>query len=262
MKLTCKLLAVAALAAAANLAAAAPIATVNGVAIDKTLLDQAVSQVIRDSNGRAQDTPALREELRHSLISRELVLQAAVRGGLEKSTEFTTALENARKNLLEQAFFAAAVKNRPVSDAQVQAEYDRYASQFKGTKEVLVHQIVLADEAGANKVIAELKKGAKFDALVKLSVDVNSRNRGGDMGWGNLAALEPSLAEALKTIAKGQTSDKPYKSPLGWHVFRIDDVRDGKPVPLENLKPRIVQDLQNKAIQDAIGELRQKANIQ
>lgn len=262
MKLTCKLLAVAALAAAANLAAAAPVATVNGVAIDKTLLDQAVSQVIRDSNGRAQDTPALREELRQSLISRELVLQAAVRGGLDKSSEFTTALENARKNLLEQAFFAAAVKNRPVSDAQVQAEYDRYASQFKGAKEVQVHQIVLADEAGANKVIAELKKGAKFDALVKLSVDVNSRNRGGDMGWGNLAAMDPSLADALKGIAKGQTSSSAFKSPMGWHVFRIDDVRDAKPVPLENLKPRIVQDLQNKAIQDAIGELRQKANIQ
>lgn len=262
MKLTSKLIAAAVLAAAANLAAAVPVATVNGVAIDKDLLDKAVAEVVRDSNGRAQDTPALREELRQSLISRELVLQAASRGGLDKSPEFATALENARKELLQQAFFATAVKNHPVTDAQVQAEYDRYAAQFKGTKEVQVHQIVLADEAGANKVIAELKKGAKFDALVKLSVDANSRSRGGDMGWGNLAAMDPSLADALKTLGKGQVSAKALKSPLGWHVFRVDDVRDAKPVPLETLKPRIMQELQNKTIQDAIGELRQKANIQ
>ncbi|MEQ6290903.1 peptidyl-prolyl cis-trans isomerase [Vogesella sp. GCM10023246] len=262
MKLTTKLLAAATLAAAANLAAAVPVATVNGVVIDKDTLDKVVAQVVRENNGRLQDNPALREELRQTLITRELVQQAATKGGLDKSPEFIRALEESRKDLLQQAFFATAVKNRPVTDAQIKAEYERYANQFKGAKEVQVHQIVLADEAAANKVIAELKKGGKFDALVKQSIDANSRNRGGDMGWGNLATMEPPLAEALKAIPKGQVSAKPLKSTHGWHVFRVDDIRDAKAAPLEAIKPRIAQELQNKVIQDAVGELRQKANIQ
>lgn len=262
MKLTAKLLAAATLAAAANLAAAVPVATVNGVVIDKETLDKVVAQVVRENNGRLQDNPALREELRQTLITRELVQQAATKGGLDKSPEFIRALEEARKDLLQQAFFATAVKNRPVTDAQIKAEYDRYASQFKGAKEVQVHQIVLADEAAANKVIAELKKGGKFDALVKQSIDASSRNRGGDMGWGNLATMEPPLAEALKAIPKGQVGAKALKSGQGWHVFRVDDIRDAKAAPLEAIKPRIAQELQHKVIQDAVGELRQKANIQ
>lgn len=262
MKLTSKFIAAAALVAAANLAAAVPVATVNGVVIDKDTLDKVVAQVLRENNGRLQDTPALREELRQTLITRELVQQAATKGGLDKSPEFIRAMEESRKDLLQQAFFATAVKNHPVTDTQIKAEYDRYASQFSGTKEVQVHQIVLADEAAANKVIAELKKGGKFDVLVKQSIDANSRNRGGDMGWGNLATMEPPLAAALQAIPKGQISTKPLKSSMGWHVFRIDDIRDAKPAPLDAIKQRIAHDLQNKVIQQAVGELRQKANIQ
>lgn len=247
---------------AANLAVAAPVATVNGVNIDKEVLDTAVTQVIRENAGRLQDTPALREDLRQRLINRELILQAAQKAGLDKQPEFIQRLEENRRELLQQAFFASAVKNRPVTDAQVQSEYARYSAQFKDVKEVQVRQIVLKDEATASKVLADLKKGGKFEVLVKQSIDAQSRDRGGDMGWGNLATMDAPLADTLKGVGKGQLSAKPLQSQMGWHIFRVDDVRDAKPQPLEALKPRIVQELQDKAIRDAVGELRQKASIQ
>ena len=252
-----KALGISLLCFAANLAAAAPIATVNGTVIDQTVLDRAVSQIINANGGRVQDSPALREDVR------ELVLQAATKSGLDKSPEFLTRLDEARNDLLQQAFFEAASKNRPVSDADIKAEYDRYASQFKDAKEVQVRQIILADEAAANKAIAALKKGAKFDQMAKAqSLDTASKERGGDLGWGNLATMEPPLAEALKAIGKGQISAKPLQSQMGWHIFKVEDIRNAQPVPFDSIKARIGQDLQEKAVRDAVLELRQKANIQ
>ncbi|MGL6046332.1 MAG: peptidylprolyl isomerase [Vogesella sp.] len=258
-----KALGISMLCFAANLAMAAPVATVNGTVIDQAVLDKAVSQIVSANGGRIQDSPALREDVRQRLINRELVLQAANKAGLDKSPEFASRLAEARNDLLQQAFFEAASKNRPVSDADVKAEYDRYASQFKDVKEVQVRQIILADEAAANKAIAALKKGAKFDQMAKAqSLDTASKERGGDLGWGNLAAMEPPLAEALKAIGKGQISAKPLQSQMGWHIFKVEDIRNAQPLAFDSIKARIAQDLQEKAVRDAVLELRQKANIQ
>lgn len=249
--------------AAVQAALAAPVATVNGTVIDQTVLEQAVRQVVSANGGRVQDTPALREDLRQRLINRELVLQAATKAGLDKNEEFTQRMEEVRKDLLQQVFFDAAAKNRPVSDDAIKAEYDRYVAQFKNVNEVSVRQIVLPTEDAANKVIAALKKGGKFDQLAKAqSIDANSKARGGDMGWGNLAAMEPQLAEALQAIPKGQISAKPLQSSLGWHVFKVEDIRAAQPAPFDTVKARIAQDLQEKAVRDAVLELRQKATIQ
>lgn len=263
MKKITSLLSTGLLLAATQAAFAAPVATVNGTVIDQSVLDQAVRQVVASNNGRVQDTPALREELRQRLINRELVLQAATKAGLDKGADFTQRLDEVRKDLLQQAFFETAAKNRPVSDADIKAEYDRYAAQFKDVNEVSVRQIVLPSEDAANKAIAALKKGGKFDQMAKAqSIDENSKARGGDMGWGNLAAMEPPLAEALKAIPKGQISAKPLQSSLGWHVFKVEDIRAAKPAPLEAVKARIAQELQEKAVRDAVLDLRQKATIQ
>lgn len=263
MKTLNKALAAALLMAASHSVLAAPVATVNGTVIDQQVLDQAVGQILSANGGRLQDSPALREDVRQRLINRELVLQAASKAGLDKSPEFGARLEEARKELLQQAFFDAAAKNRTVSEADIKAEYDRYAAQFKDSNEVLVRQIVLPSEDAANKAIAALKKGAKFDQLAKAqSIDEASKARGGDMGWGNLAVMEAPLAEMLKTIPKGQISAKPLQSQLGWHIFKVEDMRAAKPAPLEAVKARIAQDLQEKAIRDAVLDLRQKATIQ
>lgn len=263
MKTLNKALTAALLMAASHSVLAAPVATVNGTVIDQQVLDQAVGQILSANGGRLPDSPALREDVRQRLINRELVLQAASKAGLDKSPEFGARLEEARKELLQQAFFDAAAKNRTVSEADIKAEYDRYAAQFKDSNEVLVRQIVLPSEDAANKAIAALKKGAKFDQLAKAqSIDEASKARGGDMGWGNLAVMEAPLAEMLKTIPKGQISAKPLQSQLGWHIFKVEDMRAAKPAPLDAVKARIAQDLQEKAIRDAVLDLRQKATIQ
>ncbi|QEL55668.1 peptidylprolyl isomerase [Chromobacterium paludis] len=252
------------LAASISLPAAAEsIAVVNGVAIDKSELDAAVANVVQSNGGRVQDTPQLREQLKNSLISRQVILQEAARRGLDKQPEFIKRMDEARSELLRDALFADIVGKAGIGDAQIKARYDQEVAKFVGTKEVHPLQITLSSEADAQKLIAQLKKGGKFEELAKTrSIDPNAKQTGGDMGWGNLSQMDPKLAEALKAIPKGQISAKPFQSPLGWHVFKMVDVRDAQVPPLDAVKPQLGRQLQEEVIAKAVEELRAKSKIQ
>lgn len=246
-----------------SIAAAQAVATVNGVAIDKKEVDEVVSAQSKSSNGKVQDTPELREQIKNILINKQLVLQEAARRGLEKQPDFVERLQNVREEMLSEALFADILKQSPVTDAKIKARYDQLAAEQAGSKEVHARQIMVASEAEASKVIADLKKGKKFEDLAKtLSKDPAAKQNGGDMGWGNLKRMEPKLAEALKILGKGQSSSQPFKSGLGWHVFKIEDIRDAKLPPLNEVKAQIARQIQQEDVAKAVGELRSKAKIQ
>ncbi|MGC0150988.1 peptidylprolyl isomerase [Chromobacterium vaccinii] len=243
--------------------AAESVAVVNGVAIEKSELDAAVANVVQSSGGKQQDTPELREQLKTSLINRQVILQEATRRGLDKQPAFVKRMDEVRAELLRDALFADIADKAAIGDAQIKARYDQLAAQFAGTKDIHAYQITLANEADAQKVIAQLKKGGKFEELAKTrSVDPNAKQTGGDMGWGNMARMDPALATALKAIPKGQISSKPYQSSYGWHVFKVADVRDAQVPPLEQLKPQLGRQLQEESIAKAVEDLRAKSKIQ
>ncbi|POA99905.1 hypothetical protein C2134_03960 [Chromobacterium sinusclupearum] len=252
------------LAASISLPAAAEsIAVVNGVSIDKSELDAAVANVVQSNGGRVQDSPELREQLKNSLISRQVILQEAARRGLDKQPEFVKRLDEARSELLRDALFADIANKASISDADIKARYDQEVAKYAGTKELHAYQITLSSQADAQKLIAQLKKGGKFEELAKTrSIDPNAKQTGGDMGWGNLSRMEPKLAEALKAIPKGQVSAQPFQSQLGWHVFKVADIRDAQVPSLDQVKPQLARQLQEEAIAKAVEDLRAKSKIQ
>ncbi|PXX48312.1 peptidylprolyl isomerase [Aquitalea magnusonii] len=244
-------------------AMAESIAMVNGKAIDKTDLDNAVALVVQNSNGNVQDSPALRQQVKDTLINREVILQEAQSRKLDQQPAFIKRLDEVRQDMLREALFADLLKQVKISDAQLQERYAQTQSKFAGTKDVHAHQITVGSEAEAQKIIDSLKKGGKFEDLAKSrSLDPAAKQNGGDMGWGNLARMEPQLAEVLKGLNKGQVSSKPMQTRVGWIVFKVDDVRDAKLPPLEEVKPQIERQLQEEAIAKAVDELRGKAKIQ
>ena len=69
-----------------------------------------------------------------------------------------------------RAFIQDYVKKNPVSDAQLKAQYETIKTQL-GNTEYKAHHILVKEEADATAIIANLKKGAKFDELAKQSID-------------------------------------------------------------------------------------------
>ena len=61
---------------------------------------------------------------------------------------------------------------------------------------------------------------------------------------------------------KGQVTEIPVQTQFGWHVIRLDDVRDTQFPPLEQVTPQIREGLQQQRVQAFVETLRKSAKIQ
>jgi peptidyl-prolyl cis-trans isomerase C len=118
-------------------------------------------------------------------------------------------------------------------------------------------------EEQAKAIIASLKKGGKFEEIAKKqSKDPGSGANGGDLQWANANSFVKEFSDAMVALKKGQITETPVKSQFGYHVIRLDDVRE-VPVPkFEEVKPQIVQQLQQNKLIDFQKSLRDKAKIE
>lgn len=234
-------------------------AKVNGVAIPQSRLEFIVKA--RAAQGQA-DSPESRKALRDDLISEEVIAQEALKKGLDKDPDFVAQLEIARLTALVRAYQIDYVKNHPVSDEELHKEYEALKTQM-GDKEYKAHHILVATEAEAKDAIARIKKGGKFDKIAQeKSLDAGSKNKGGELDWSPAASYVQPFAEALTKLSKGQLTEQPVKTPFGWHVIRLDDVRPLKIPPFEEIKQNLAQRVLQRHFATYVADLRAKAKIE
>ena len=254
-----------AVATAAMLCTLAPavlaqnVAIVNGKAVPKARLDALTQQITR--SGRPV-TPEMQGQIRDEVIAREIFIQEAQKQGLETSEDFKVQLELARQTLLIRELFTAYQKANPVADADLKAEYDKFATANSG-KEYHAHHILVEKESEAKAIIAQLKKGGKFEEIAKKSSkDPGSGAKGGDLDWANPSNYVPEFSAALTKLAKGKMTETPIKSQFGYHIIRLDDVRDAQLPKFEDVKPQIEKQLQQQKMAKYQEDLRAKAKIE
>lgn len=235
------------------------VATVNGVAVPATRLEFLLNQ----QRGRgAPDNPQTRAMIREELVNREVVAQEAQKSGLAKSAEVQTQMDIARQEILVGAYLRDWVRKHPVSDAEVQKEYDRAKSQ-SGDKEYHARHILVETEDQAKDLIGQLKKGAKFDELAsKHSKDPGSAQRGGDLDWTTPGTFVKPFSDAMVRLEKGKYTEQPVQTQFGFHVIQLDDVRQTRFPPFAEVKPRIQQQLTQNKVDELIRGLRAKAKVE
>jgi peptidyl-prolyl cis-trans isomerase C len=239
--------------------AAQNVAIVNGKPVPKARVDALAAQLAKA--GRPI-SPEIQGQLKDEVIAREVFMQEAQKRGLDGSDDFKAQMELARQTLLIRELFADYQKNNPVTDADIQAEYDKFAAANSG-KEYRARHILVEKEDEAKVIIASLKKGGKFEDIAKKqSKDPGSGANGGDLDWANAASYVPEFSGALTKLKKGQTTEAHVKTQFGWHVIRLDDVRDSQLPKLEEVKPQIAQQLQQQKLAKFQEDLRGKAKVE
>jgi peptidyl-prolyl cis-trans isomerase C len=235
------------------------IAIVNGKAVPKARVDALAQQV--EKSGRPV-TPDMEGQLREEVIAREVFMQEAEKRGLSATDEFKVQMELARQAILIRELFADYQKKNPVTDAELKAEYDKFAAA-NGGKEYKASHILVEKESEAQAIIASLKKGGKFEDIAKKqSKDPGSGAKGGDLDWANPSSYVPEFTEALLKLKKGQLSDTPVKSQFGYHVIRVDDIRTAELPAFDQVKPQIAQQMQQQKLSTFQEVLRSKAKVE
>ncbi|QCP49704.1 peptidylprolyl isomerase [Trinickia violacea] len=235
------------------------IAVVNGTPIPKSRADALVSQLVKQGQ---QDSPQLQQAVREELINREILMQEAIREGVPSQADVKAQVAVAQQTVVLRALIEKFVKDNTPTDAEVKARYDDLVKQAGG-REYHLHHILVDNEQQAKDLIAKIKAGASFEDLAKqYSKDPGSGKNGGDLDWANPNSYVPEFAAAAEKLQKGQMTDQPVHTQFGWHVIRVDDIRDIAPPPLDTVKTQIVQQIQQEKLQAFEEGLRKQAKVQ
>ncbi|MFM0163071.1 peptidylprolyl isomerase [Paraburkholderia sediminicola] len=235
------------------------IAVVNGTPIPKARADALIDQLVHQGQ---QDTPQLQMAVREELVNREILMQEALRRSLPNRPDIKAQIAVAQQTVVLRALIEDFVKNNTPTDAEVTARYNALVKDAGG-KEYHLHHILVDNEQQAKDLIAKIKAGASFEDLAKqYSKDPGSGKNGGDLDWSDPKAYVPEFADAATHLQKGQMTDTPVHTQFGWHIIRVDDVRNITPPPLEQVRPQIVQQIQQEKLQAFEEGLRKNAKIQ
>ncbi|MBP6009095.1 MAG: peptidylprolyl isomerase, partial [Rhodoferax sp.] len=182
------------------------VAVVNGKAVPLSRVEALSQQVTR--SGR-QVTPEMQQQIKDEVIAREIFIQEAQKQGLDTTADFKAQMELARQTILIRELFTNYQKSHAVSDEEIKAEYDKFAAANSG-KEYRARHILVEKEAEAKAIIAQLKKGGKFDEIAKKSSkDPGSGAKGGDLDWAPAGNYVAEFSTALTALTKGQMTDTP-----------------------------------------------------
>lgn len=235
------------------------LARVNGEAITESMLQQHVDQ--RTGGRGGELSPEMKRNLLSELVDMTLMAQAAADEGYADKPEVQARLESIRRAVLAQAMVEGMDPQNSVTDEELQAAYEEQYTAEAG-KEYHARHILVEDEETAKDLIAQLQDGADFAELAKEHSTGPTGEKGGDLGWFAPDQMVPPFAEATQALEKGEVTDAPVKTRFGWHVIKLEDVRDAQPPALSEVRDQLRSQLARKKIEDRLDALRNDADVE
>ncbi|MFN3860647.1 MAG: peptidylprolyl isomerase [Roseateles sp.] len=233
-------------AVATSLAALVPaaavaqnIAIVNGKPVPKARAEALIQQVTK--NGQQQRSPELEAQVKDEVVRREIFMQAAEKAGIPQSADYKAQMELARQMLLIRGLMEDFRAKNPVSDAEAQAEYDKFKAQNSG-EEYRARHILVEKEEDAKALIEKIKAGGNFEELAKAnSKDTGSAQNGGDLDFANPNNFVPEFSKAMTALKKGEMTQEPVKTQFGYHIIKLEDTRPATFPAFDDVKAQIKQ---------------------
>lgn len=236
-----------------------PVAIVNGKPISQALFDT----YLKGMSGQdvSTITPEQKQQALDNLIRAELVAAQAEKDGVAKDPEAASFLELSRLNILQQEASKKFLEGKQPTEQELRAEYETQVAALP-KQEYRARHILVATEDYAKKIIAQLEKGAKFDALAKKDSMDGSKDNGGDLGWFTPDRMVPPFSAAVVALQKGEFTKTPVQTQYGWHVIQLEDVREVQPPPFDAVQDRLVQIVQAKKFKAYGDDLVKTAKIE
>ncbi len=212
----------------------------------------------------AQAPNEINRVVRTELLRKALAAEARGKAW-DKRPEVASQMDRAREQALVSSYMNSV--SRPPetypAEAEIRAAYDQSQNSFIVPRQFKLSQIfVLApaetDKAAFAKAQAKIndlnekarKRGADFAALAKASSEhAESAGKGGDMGWVAEASLIPELRDPLGALKKGDVGG-PIKTAQGWHILRLEDIREKGVRPLPEVRDQIAAALRLRRAQE------------
>ncbi len=140
-----------------------------------------------------------------------------------------------------------------VTADQLKQEYDSRQAEFGAPEKRDIDQAMADTEDKAKAIIAAVKGGKSLeDATKEVTGSADGVIKLGPVLKKDLPA--GSLADGVFAAPEG-VAPAPIKSPLGWHVVRVNKIEPGQVTPFDQVKDKLEKDLKAQLAPDLLIKL-------
>jgi peptidyl-prolyl cis-trans isomerase C len=242
---------------------------INDVSISLEEFQQMLEKQPLEGKMRLLSEKETRDFLENYLIPREVLYQEAKKKGLDQKKEVLAKIEDARRAILIDALLEEGLRGKgEVSEEEIQRYYKENQSLFTEPQEIRIRHIVVNTEPALKEVVTKLSRGESFEKLAAIYNIGNFKEDGGNLGYIRRGQLAPPFAqfeEAAFSLRKRGEVSEVVRTPYGYHIIRLEDMRGSALRPLNQVRERIRFFLQPRKKQEAyleyVKEAKSKAKI-
>ncbi|MDG9925150.1 MULTISPECIES: peptidylprolyl isomerase [unclassified Pseudomonas] len=243
------------------------IAEVNG----KTVTQERFDAYLKLKRVPAQNAEWVNREL-DDYLEREGLAGQIEEQGLLPVDQVEAEVSEFRKQMLISRYFEEYLRER-VTDEAVRNFYATNPDQFQAKKVHVAHILLRTNPAmsdaerqalltKAQEVYSRANAQEDFTALAKeFSEDLLSAQQGGDLGWLQEGAIDPTFSSKVFAMKAGELSE-PLVTPFGFHVIKVIEGPQVIKQPFEAVSGDIRYRLRQEAKQAELDRLKQAAKIE
>ncbi|MDQ0456511.1 peptidylprolyl isomerase [Rhizobium paknamense] len=173
-------------------------------------------------------------------IDVKLLAGNAITEGMKDDPAYKQRMAFIADRELHNAYFKKHVVDT-TTDAEVKARYEKEIAALPKEQEVHARHILVKTEDEAKDIIKQLDAGKDFAELAKEKSTDSNKDDGGDLGYFTKGRMVPEFEEAAFALKPGTYTKTPVKTQFGYHVIKVEDLRDAPPPSFDDVQQQVRQ---------------------
>jgi peptidyl-prolyl cis-trans isomerase SurA len=178
--------------------------------------------------------------------------------------------QNLKNQIITQQVISKEVGSRmSISKEEMQQFYDEHKSQMERAEQIRLSELLISTEkkdknaatdeaaqlaaarAKADDLLAQIRKGGKFEDIAKKNSDGPTAAQGGDLGYFKRGALAKELEDKTFAMKPGDVSDV-IRTKQGFVILQVAEHQMAGVPPLSEIEPRVQDAIYMQKLQPAL----------
>ena len=196
----------------------------------------------------------------NELINKHLITKRAYSEKLDLDQNVINLIKKNKDSILAKYWLNNFIKNE-TSEENVKNFYNNYVKSFQKYTEINASHILVKTKNEAVSIINKLNNKSQFSELARAYSIGPSAKNGGNLGWFGPGQMVKEFEKAAFLLEKGNISQKPIKTKFGFHVIKLNDIRNAKPKKLNEIKNNIIEKITKISLSNLENKIRKNEKV-
>ena len=196
----------------------------------------------------------------NELINKHLITKRAYSEKLDLDQNVMNLIKKNKDSILAKYWLNNFIKNE-TSEENVKNFYNNYVKSFQKYTEINASHILVKTKNEAVSIINKLNNKSQFSELARAYSIGPSAKNGGNLGWFGPGQMLKEFEKAAFLLEKGNISQKPIKTKFGFHVIKLNDIRNAKPKKLNEIKNNIIEKITKISLSNLENKIRKNEKV-